>query len=103
MIDGGLLQDFTYRIWNVLSAMHFTADTWGLISLTAIKKCFAHYGFPVDHVSSTDSVTLKFTEDEENDWHSLQPSGVWFEDYTTCASTPKICGVHTVSHVLDHS
>jgi hypothetical protein len=73
-----------------------------VISLTAIKKCIARYGFPVDHVSSTDGVTLKFTEDEENDWHSLQPSGVWFEDYT-CASTLKICGVHTVNHMLDHS
>lgn len=66
MINGGLLQDFTYRIWDVLSAMHFTADTWRLISLTVIKKCFAHYGFPVDHVSSTVGVKLKFTEDEEN-------------------------------------
>jgi len=66
MTVGGLLQDFTYRIWDVLSAMHFTADTWRLVSLTAIKKYFAHYGFPVDHVSSTVGVKLKFTEDKEN-------------------------------------
>jgi hypothetical protein len=65
MIDGGLLQDSACVILDVLSAMHFIAVPWRLISLTAVKRCFAHYGFPVDHVSSTDNVALKFTEIEK--------------------------------------
>jgi hypothetical protein len=40
------------------------------------QEMFCTLSFPVDHVSGTDGVSLKFTEDEENDWYSLQPSGV---------------------------
>ena len=48
-----------------------------------------------------DDHALKHNADEENDWHSLQPLGLWFVDYTTCYSDVRVCGVHSVSQVLD--
>jgi hypothetical protein len=39
---------------------------------------------------------VKLTEDEENDWHSLQPLGVKFDDYTTCDSALEDCGIQNV-------
>jgi hypothetical protein len=41
-------------------------------------------GFSTDHVKSNDDSAVKLTEDEEDDWHSLQCLGVQFEDYPTC-------------------
>jgi hypothetical protein len=43
---------------------------------------------------------LKISEDED-DWHCLQPLGVQSEDYPTCNSTLKVCGVWSVDQVLD--
>jgi hypothetical protein len=45
---------------------------------------------------------VKLVEHEEDDWHSLQPHGVQFEDYTTCDSAVEVCGFQTVNQVLDH-
>jgi hypothetical protein len=50
------------------------------------KNWFEKCDFSIDHVSSSDGSAVKLTEDEEDDWHSLQPVGVQFEDYTTCDS-----------------
>jgi uncharacterized small protein (DUF1192 family) len=36
-----------------------------------------------------------------NDWHSLQPLGVQFEDYSTCDSDLEVCGIHSANQVLD--
>jgi hypothetical protein len=83
MIDGGLLQDATQMKLQVLSAMHFIAGVWRLITSTTIKNCFVKRGFSIDHVSSNDDSAVKLTEDEEDDWHSLHPPGVQSEDYTT--------------------
>jgi hypothetical protein len=44
---------------------------------------------------------MTHSKDEENDWHSLQPLGAQFEDYMTCGSAAKVCGVHCVEQVLD--
>jgi hypothetical protein len=49
--------------------MHFIAEAWILITLTAIKNCFAQCGGLVDHVYDNDSSEVKLTENEENDWH----------------------------------
>jgi hypothetical protein len=57
-------------------------------------------GFSVDHVSSKVDSAVKLNEDEEDDWHSLPPLGVQFEDYT-CVSALKVCGIQSVSWVLD--
>jgi hypothetical protein len=48
-----------------------------------------------------DDTAVKLCEDEEDDWHSLQPLGVQFEDYTTCDSALEVCGVQSVDHMLD--
>ena len=48
MIDGGQLQDASCAKWNMLSALHFLAEVWKLITPTAIKNHFAKYGFPVE-------------------------------------------------------
>jgi hypothetical protein len=58
---------------DVFSAMHFTAETWRLITPTAVKNCFVKRGFSIDHVSSSDDSAVKLSEDEEDDWHSSQP------------------------------
>jgi hypothetical protein len=49
-------------------------------------------GFSIDHASSSEDSAVKLTEDEENDWHSLQPLGMLFEDYTTHDSALEVCG-----------
>jgi hypothetical protein len=45
MVDGGLLQDMKL---NVLSTMHFIAESWILITPATIKNCFMKYGFSND-------------------------------------------------------
>jgi hypothetical protein len=55
----------------------------------------------IDHDSSNDDSAVKLTEDEEDDWQSLQAHGVWFEGYTTCDSALEVCEIHSVDRVLD--
>jgi hypothetical protein len=43
---------------------------------------------------------VKLTEDEEGDWHSLQPLGVQSEDYATCDSALEVYGVQSINQVL---
>jgi hypothetical protein len=74
---------------DVLSTMHFIADAWRLTTPTTIKNCFVKHSFSTDHASSNKDNAVKL--DEEDDWHSLQPPGVQFENYTTCDSGFKIC------------
>jgi hypothetical protein len=41
---------------DVLSAIHFTAADWKLITPTiTIKNCFENCGFPSDHVGSNNN------------------------------------------------
>jgi hypothetical protein len=97
---GGMLQDATQMKLDVLSAMHFITEARRLIIPTTIKNCFEKCGFSNDHVSSNDSA-VKLSEDKENDWHSLEPLGVQFRDYTTCDSVLEVCGIQSVDQVLD--
>jgi MinD superfamily P-loop ATPase len=58
-------------------------------------------GFSVDDISSNDDNAVKFSEDKEDDWYSLQPLQVQFEDCATCGSALEVCGVQSVDQVLD--
>jgi hypothetical protein len=93
---GGLLQDATLKKLCVLSAVHFTAEAWSLITPMTIKNCFVKCDFSIDHVSSGDSA-VKLSE--EDDWHNLQPCGVQFEDCTTCDSALEFCGFQSIQRV----
>jgi hypothetical protein len=75
MIDDRQLQDAACIKLDVLKAMHFIAEAWRLVTPTAIKNCFAKCDFPADHVNTNYDRAMKFTENKENDWHSLQPLG----------------------------
>jgi hypothetical protein len=101
MVNGGLFQDATQMKLDALSAMNFIVEAWRLITFTAFKNCFVKCGFYIDHVGSIDNSAVKHSEDEEDDWHSLQPRGVQSEDYTTCDSAPKFCVILRVDLVLD--
>jgi hypothetical protein len=48
MMDEALLQDLTQMKLDVLSAMHFIAEAWRLITSTIIKNCFVKCGFSID-------------------------------------------------------
>jgi hypothetical protein len=58
-------------------------------------------GFSIDHASSNDYSAVKLTEDEENEWHSLHPLEMQFEDYKTHDSALEVCGIQSVNQVLD--
>jgi len=55
-----------------------SAEAWKLIT-SIINNCSTKCGFLVIN----DNNALKLTEDEENDWHSLQPLGVKSDGYMT--------------------
>jgi hypothetical protein len=44
---------------------------------------------------------VKPNENDEDDWHNLQPLAVQFEDHTTCDSALEVCGIQSVGQVLD--
>jgi len=51
-----LLQDAAHTMLVVLSAMHFTAADWKLVTPTGtIKNFYENCGFPSDHVSSNNN------------------------------------------------
>jgi hypothetical protein len=79
VIDGELLLDAAQVKIDVLSANRLKAEPCRLTP-TKIKTCFLKCGFLTDHVSSNDDSAVKFTEDEEDDWHRLQPLGAQYED-----------------------
>jgi hypothetical protein len=101
IMDGSLLQDATQMKLDVLSAVHLIAEAWRLVTPPAIKNCFVKCAFSNDRVSGNDGSGGKLSEDEDENWHSLQPLGVQFEDYTTCDNAPEVCGVQSVEQVLD--
>jgi hypothetical protein len=83
---------------DVSSAMHFIAEAWTQITPTTTKNCFVKCGFSNDLVSSNDDTAVKLGEDDN--WHSLEPLGVQFEDHT-CDSGLDVCGIQTVDQVSD--
>jgi hypothetical protein len=86
---------------DVLCGMHSIADAWRFITPSKIKNCFVKRGFSTDHDSSNDDSAVKLTEDEEDDWYSLKPSGVQFGDHKTCDSALDVCEIKSVDQVLD--
>jgi hypothetical protein len=102
MVGRGLLQVAAQVKLDVLSAVHFTAEAWGLVTPTAVKNYSVKCGFSTDHVSSNDGSSVKLTEDEDDDWHSLQSLGVQFEDCTTGGSDLEVFGgIQSVCQVSD--
>jgi hypothetical protein len=95
-IDGELLQVAAQRKLYVLSAV-----PWRSITPTIIKNFFVKGGFLIDHVSSNDGSAANLTEVEENDWHSEQALVLQSEDYSTCDSTLKVCGLLNINQVID--
>jgi hypothetical protein len=47
----------------VLSAVHFIAEAWRLITHNKIKNCFVKCDFSIDHISNTDDSAVKLNED----------------------------------------
>jgi hypothetical protein len=99
MTDGGPLQDATQIKLDVLSAMHFIAEGCRLVIPTIIKNYFLKCGFSND-VNSNDDRVVKLSEDEDDNWRSLQHVGVQFENYATCDSVVEVCGMPSVNQVL---
>lgn len=92
MIDGGLLQDAScMKVYIVLSAMHFVAETYKLLTPTTLKNGFVKCGCPVD-VSALMMI-------HRNLLKMKKVTGI------VCAvfglSTSKVCGVQIVIQVLD--
>jgi hypothetical protein len=52
---------------DVMSAMHFIAGTWRVITSTTTKNRFEKCGFSTDHVSSNDNNAMKLSNVENND------------------------------------
>jgi hypothetical protein len=80
------------------------------ITTTTIKNFFVKCGFSIDlvkcgfsidHVSSNDGSAVKLSEDEEDNWHSLQPVGLQSEDYPTCDRTLEACRLLSINQVID--
>jgi hypothetical protein len=86
---------------DVLSAMCFIAEDWGLVKPTTIKNCFLKCHFLNSHVSGDNDSAMKLSE--EDDWHSLQPLGMQFEDYITCDSALEVCAIQSANQVLHQS
>jgi hypothetical protein len=83
----------TQMMLNVLSAVLVIASAWRLTTLTAIKLFFVKCDFSIGHVSSNEDSAVKLSEDEEDDWHSLQHLGMQSEDCPTCENALEVCGV----------
>jgi hypothetical protein len=58
-------------------------------------------GFSANHANSNDDSAVKLVGDEGDDGHSLQPLGVQFEDCTTFDSAHEVCGIQSVSRVVE--
>jgi hypothetical protein len=55
----------------------------------------------LDCVISNDDIAVSPSEDETDDWHSIQSLGVHSEGYPTCDSALEVSGVWIVNQVLD--
>jgi hypothetical protein len=86
---------------DVLCMLHFIPETQRSIPSTAVKNSFVKCDFSNDHVSRNEDSAVKLGEDEEDDSHSLQPLGVQFEDCRRCDIALEVCGILSVSQVLD--
>jgi hypothetical protein len=85
---------------DVLSAVHLIVEPWRLITPTTLNNCSVNCSFSIDHVSSNHDRAVKLNKGEVDDWHSSEPLGVQSEEYITCDSALKICGVQNVNQVL---
>jgi hypothetical protein len=65
------------------------------IALTAWSSKLVSVMFRIDgpRLKGNDNSAVKLSKDEEDDWYSLQPLGVQFEDCTPHDSALEICGI----------
>ena len=92
MIDGGLLQDAScIKVYIVLSAMHFIAETWKLLTPTALKNGCIKCGCPVD----ISALVMMY----RNLVKMKKVTGIVCTVFRL--STSKVCGVQIVIQVLD--
>jgi hypothetical protein len=60
------------------------------------QKLLCQCGFLIDHVSSKEDSAVKFNDDEEDIWKSLQLLGAQFKGYTTCDGVLEVQAVWSV-------
>jgi len=79
-IDRELLGDASKIMINLLTALHFTEEDWRQMTPTTIENCFKKCGFSSDgeYIDVSDD---GLNEQEKDNWCSLKPSGVEFEEY----------------------
>jgi hypothetical protein len=60
---------YTDEAGCAVSAMHFIAESWRLITPTTVKNCFAKHGSSTD-LSSSNASAVKHSGDRDDDWHN---------------------------------
>jgi len=102
MIDGELLGDASKMTINLLTALHFIAEAWRQKPPTAIEKCFKKCGFSSD-CEYIDVSNDMLNEQEKDDWCSLKPSGMEFDEYVSYDASESVCEIQSVDQVIqDH-
>jgi hypothetical protein len=99
MTDGNLGQDTTQMKLDVLSAMHFIAEAWRLITPNTNKNCFVRVVSQL--VMSAALMTVQRNSLKMKMTTGTLSLGVQFEDYKTCDSVLEVWGIHIVDQVLD--
>ena len=87
---------------DLLIALHFIAEAWRQITPTTIENCFRKCGFPSDgeHIDVSNDV---LNEQERDNWCSLKPSGVEFDEYVSYDAGVSVCDIQSVNRVMqDH-
>jgi len=87
---------------NLLTALHFIAEAWRQITPTTIENYFKKCGFSSDgeYIDVSDDV---LNEQEKDNWCSLKPSGVEFDEYVFYDASVSVCEIQSVDQVTqDH-
>lgn len=100
-LDGGLLKDAAHMKLDVLFASHLIAEPWRLKTPTTIKNSFIKYGFLIGNFSNNDDSSVKLSEDEEDDPHSLQPMRMQSEATHNVTVLLRFVESLSVDHMLD--
>jgi len=97
--DGEFLGDASKMTIDLLIALHFIAEAWRQITPTTIENCFRKCGFPSDgeHIDVSNDV---LNEQERDNWCSLKPSGVEFDEYVSYDAGVSVCDIQSVDRVM---
>ena len=85
---------------DVSSAVHFTAEAWKFITVITIKNCCKMWFFQLIMSVNSDYYDLKIINMKKM-IDSFEPLEMEFENYMTCDSTTKVCGVYSVGQVFN--